>query len=471
MDEEMIVFNGVNGVTGDYISPPMTIGEVARMAQGEEEEKGVVSFLKNWWDRIKTHLDFHYDPLNLEEAGWGVIFHRDEQDEVKKALAALVEQRKGRTFEYMPGESKTDFLVRHGGSTGPPDPAQIPYYLLVVGPPTAIPFKFQYQLDVQYAVGRLAFDTPADYRRYAESVVDCEQRAEAPTAKKVLFFSPRNPDDMATALSTDEMVGPLAEWLPQARLTKDGQQYPVWPGGISLLSAEQATRANLLKSLGQETPALLFSASHGMEFPSEHRLQHSDQGALLCQEWPGPREWRGKPIPDSMYLAGRHLDDSARVQGMVAFHFACYGAGTPHLDDFAHQRATLQRRVLAPEPFVAALPQRLLAHPNGSALAVIGHVERAWGCSFLWDGAGAQLQTFKYTVEALLQGHPVGHAVGAFNRRYAELSTLLNDELEQIKFNTQVQVDDRHLAGMWTAQNDARSYVVLGDPAVRLRLE
>ena len=82
------------------------------------------------------------------------------------------------------------------------------------------------------------------------------------------------------------------------------------------------------------------------------------------------------------FLAAADVADDANVNGMVALLFACFGAGTPDADQFLmdlSQAGTAPP--LAPKPFIAALPRRLLAHPNGSALAVIGHIDRAWGFS------------------------------------------------------------------------------------------
>jgi hypothetical protein len=205
-----------------------------------------------------------------------------------------------------------------------------------------------------------------------------------------------------------------------------------------------------------------------MEFPKDdpqdRQLRH--QGALLCQDWQGPEAGRGE-IPPDHYLAGEHLPPDANLEGLIAFFFACYSAGTPRFDEYYKQEFRDSGKTIADRPFLAALPTAMLGRPGGGALAVVGHVERAWGTSYLGPRQSQQLAVFQSAVERLLKGHPVGSAMEYFNGRYAALSTELATEIEQIQSYGRRR-DDYALAELWTANNDARGYIVIGDPAVRL---
>jgi hypothetical protein len=85
----------------------------------------------------------------------------------------------------------------------------------------------------------------------------------------------------------------------------------------------------------------------------------------------------------------------------------------------------------------------------------------------VWGQAGRQLTVFEDHLERLIKGHyPVGYAVEVFNNRYAEISTDLSSRIEDARFG--MKPNDMEMANLWTANNDARNYVVLGDPAVRI---
>lgn len=486
MDNSEIMINGINAATGGYLIPPLSPEDVSRIAQDEPIDPSLLADQKaKLWRETEAHLApvEGGDANDLGEAGWGVVFAHNADPAVRDALKELLEFRRaqaGRVKEnfyreftgekgYRVGdnrEGKRTFLARGGAAAcHPADPSKVPYYLMIVGDPATIPYRFQYQLDVEYAVGRVWFEREGKpdleaFARYARSVVEAES-GRVPLAKSAVFVGVQNDDDRATRLSAIDLVQPLAEDLSREQREKG------W--SFQTYVKDHATKGHLARLLGgSETPAFLFTASHGIGFPDGDPRQIPHQGALLCQDWPGPSRWR-RPIGSDFYLAGDDVGDDASLFGLLAFHFACFGAGTPDLDDFPHLKNLnrSERTTIAPRPFVARLPQRLLGHPRGGALAVIGHVERAWGCSFFGGGKlGRQLQTFKSTLTRLLEGQRVGWALEYFNQYYAALSADLSEELENIRFGK--VADNLALSEMWTANNDARSFVVVGDPAVRL---
>ena len=480
--QETFVFNGIDGASGDYLVHEKTAAEISALAQGFSIGRDEKLELDDRADKMKSggHFGIEADARKFDETGWGVVLPFDADPAILEALKPLLDLRQeqaGERFKvfsgekgYRPGESKVEFLERHGMGAGQVNADKVPYYLLVVGDPAIIPYRFQYQLDVQYAVGRLAFDRVDDYAYYALSAVQAEKGLKLPAS--LAMFGASNPGDRATAMSADYLVRPLADKLhdlqPEWAKIKQDAEAEFQPWEIRTVMKEQATKASLSALLeSSAAPALFFSATHGISFPNGDPRQAPHQGALICQDWPGPDNWR-QAIPQDFYFASDDLSSDANLLGTLAFFFACYGAGTPQADEFAQQLGQPERREIAPHDFIAALPKRMLSLPKGGALAVVGHVERAWGVSFFSAKAGPQLQTFQDCLTRLLKdNYPIGYAFEVFNNRYAEISSDLTNQLDEIKYAYR-KPNDLELARQWTMNNDARNYILLGDPAVRL---
>jgi hypothetical protein len=463
--EDELVFNGVDADSGSYLFPRTRLDQIARVIRAEQSDPEQAANLEartRAETEKKLTLAFGRSPTRLDEAGWALVAADDVGPDVLDALAPLRERRRkqagdlyrelsGPAAGVHAGEDSQGFLIRHGIAPNDiADPAELPYYVLLVGSPERLPFSLQYQLGLQRAVGRLHFETLAAYARYAENVVTAETSGRpGPAAPRAHVFATRNPGDRPTALSASRLADPLVQDLRQTA------------AGVNSDIGETATKRRLAEILASDQPLdLLFTATHGVARSGPG--QRDTQGALLCQDWRGPGRPPG-PLAQADYFGAGDLDSGHPISATIVFSFGCYSAGTPQTTDFVDVPTPAAS---ADPPFVARLPQQLLSHPRGGCLAFVGHVDRAWNCSFMWKGSQPRILPFTNTVRAFLSGLPLGLAMEYVSARYATTATQLVELLHQARAWGRV-VDDRELANLWLATNDARNFLIVGDPAIR----
>lgn len=471
-------FNPKTGKFGE-VKPqfgPKTVEQVMQLAtQTQIDKDRLFSLMKNRKEKKKGTFGFppNVNEQDLSQTGWGLVFPaampQNRVKDILEALDPLIQQRKKLTGENLfrvlsgpdegvrPDDTAEAYLRRFKLSPGAKILTKVPGYLVLVGDPDEIPFRVQYQLDVDYYVGRLYFnpdkkDPSLDlqqYWQYANNVVQVED-GKVKLARTLRFFRPDNNGDPATSQSATDLVGTLVETLPQANKDWD----------ITALDPKDSTRDRLQQLMGGAgSPTILFTASHGMVLHSGNKYQHDLQGALLCQDWQGV----GDDLTLNKLMAADNLLPNANMLGSMAFLFACYGAGTPRYDNFIDPEFG-EPTEIAPKPFLAALPQKLLSR---GALAVMGHVDRAWTYSFQWEEAGPQIQHFEWTLTRLMNQNRVGYSLDYFNDRYSVIATDLVEILDKSEYKKPNAYD---LVRLWTANNDARDYILVGDPACQLSL-
>jgi hypothetical protein len=467
-----VTVNGINALTGRYDVPQLNATEFARRLRRTPGSARVAPVATDRGRRLAKRafpLSPDIPPEDLTKTGWGVVFHAGEDSAVKRVLERLIDHRRTvvndpsriKVLTYTPEDTVETWLSQYNVAWGNVEPTLVPYYLLFVSSPSRIPYQFAQTLDAEYCVGLLDLPSPAAYEQYIDSVIAYEKATSITNKREIVYFGTKHPFDDATALSAEYLIGPLFKGQPDRSYKPVAEDCGFAQRCIVANDATRAALSDVVSATNGAEPAVLFTATHGMVWPNGDPHQPAGQGALLCQDWNG----LGK-MARGHYFAADDVPDGAKLRGMIAFLFACYGAGTPNEDRYTFEQGAAPQAI-APRAFASALPVRLLTHPAGGALACIGHVERAWGFSIVGQTTDPQLGPFRRALWRLMKGQPVGLAVQEFNDKCATASVQLANLLEKAYAGR--PVDDTQLTTTWAERNDAEGYIAIGDPAVRLR--
>ena len=301
------------------------------------------------------------------------------------------------------------------------------------------------------------------YASYAQTVVAAETGQLAGQSwslpRKAAFFGVRNDGDTATGLSAEYLVKPLAAVPGRGPAVVAGRR-PAWTSRPTR-PAWPACSAATTRRRCSSPPATASVSPRATSCSAATRAR--------CSAGTGPARTAGtSAIPETFYFSADDVADDARLLGLIAFHFACYGAGTPRLDEFAHRAGLAAQAQIAPCDFLAGLPQRLLGHPQRRRAG--GHRPRGSRLGLLLHLGRHQQPAHRVQEHAEMPGRRAARRLrhGILQRTLRRDLHGAQREIEDIKFGA--EPDERELAGLWTANNDARGYIVVGDPAVRLPL-
>jgi hypothetical protein len=118
---------------------------------------------------------------------------------------------------------------------------------------------------------------------------------------------------------------------------------------------------------------------------------------------------------------------------------------------------------------ISRLPQALLSR---GALAVIGHVDLAFPYAFRDVSGTPQMQALRTPLELLMRGKRAGLAADSLSILWSSLAAQLGMALGANAAGGAAAAPPKSspLAQLTIARDDARNYIVLGDPATKLRI-
>ena len=424
------------------------------------------------------------DPNSLPEQRWGVIAPEgplgDRLLALIEPLRRLREEEQGapaRIYRVKPG---MDWLQaaqwRDTVLCNEAEPeSEQPAYLLLLGDFDQVSVELQQVIGSDGFAGRLVFPSEAGYEAYVDKVLRWSRSPPPARQGRALLFTAHD-GTAATTVGYQALMAPSLESLREMKKV----------GGLSAeLLAEVGEPADwsaqkLLAQAASAQPSVLFTMSHGMGPPRSGwrsvEEQRARQGAMS--------------LGREGVLEASDLASIPFLPGGLWFFLACFGAGTPSRSAFYPWLSQLRQaaqypgrldRVLAAlpregeRPFVAALPQAVLANPQGP-LAVMGHVDLAWTYSFQDLGRVARNRPsrFQGLLRTLVEGRRAGvglrDLMSSFTGANTELTTLYDYEESARLAGRDSPVDSTRRAHLWMLRQDLAGYILLGDPAVRLPL-
>lgn len=446
--------------------------------------------------------DFGADPGALDRQRWGIVAPRGERG---KALLAAVEPLRRRraeqqvdsvvVYEVPPDMSavataewlRTDYLNAVDRRV-----ERLPRFLLLLGGPEDISWAAQQQMASVAMPGRLSFHCPdgspdlEGYRLYTKKLLAAE--SAPPREPVVLFYTTRD-----------------------GQSTEDGNNGVVLPNLLALRSGEDGVTA---REFGVTAPRP--GAGSQLVGPArEVRAAVREQGTVLLSlslgvggSWGSAAEQRarqGAPKWGNDILTAADVGTGPFLPGGAWILFACYSAGTPNdslyshwasrvpnIDEWMGRSTFLECRPMDGVPFVAAIPEAALRNESGP-LVVMGHVDLALTGSFsdlVAEPGSKGKQTYPERFHGALLSLALGRRAGVAFDNLARGARDLDAELAAQEDAT-VQATARSTpepprgagpstatptdagarrAARWLQRQDLRSFVLLGDPAARLRV-
>lgn len=327
----------------------------------------------------------------------------------------------------------------------------IPWYLMIYGSPTQIPWNFQYRLNAVSYVGRLDLEGEA-LENYVNALLSEWNNSQTCVDKAVVWAVDHGGQDITRlmrrgiaakiydALARDPNIGSGAHYIDGSKTNASG---------MALIDALKAMQ-----------PALVVTTSHGMTGPLNNVNKMARQ--------------LGIPLDtDHQLLNIETLLQKWEPGGAIWYAHACCSAGSDEKTSYkglvkegSHIESILNG-ITAVGAQVAPLPKALLGAPN-PLRAFIGHVEPTFDWT-LQQQETKQLLTnsiINALYQHLYQPEPVGLAFEECHRHGPQLNTMHLQAKEAYARGEDARLEEALASRLMAV--DRESLVLLGDPIVLL---